>query len=78
MKRISSPDAEIYTGGRWYLLYSKGPLKKYPYMVDKETGEIPEGSQRPLLREYLMRIGIDTEGNNTHQCIKEAIRIANR
>lgn len=82
MKRKAfSADAEIYTGGRWYLLYAKGPLKKYPYMVDRETGEIPEGNQRPLLKEYLMKMGADIEPwpvKTTHWCVKEAIRIANR
>ena len=32
---------EIYVDGRYNLLYESGPLSKYPYMVDRETGEIP-------------------------------------
>lgn len=72
-------DAEIYIGGRCYLLYAHGPLKQWPYMVDKETGEIPEGQQRPLLKEYLLKRGVDLEPWNektTHWCIREAIRVS--
>jgi hypothetical protein len=71
------PDAEIYIDGRYYHLYIHGPLKKYPYMVDRETGEIPEGFQRPMLKEYLIRQGVDIEPwkeKTTHWCIKAAVK----
>ena len=69
---------EIYVEGRYYLLYENGPLSKYPYMVDRETGELPYGSQRPLLKKYLIQRGVDLEPWNekhTHWCVREAIRV---
>ena len=76
MKNANS--AVIYVDGRYYVLYESGPLSKYPYMVDRETGEMPFGNQRPLLKKYLLQMGVDIEPwykKNTHWCVKEAIRV---
>lgn len=78
MAKVYRADAEIYVDGRYYLLYSHGPLKKYPYMVDRETGEIPYLSQRPLLKKFLLQRGVDIEPwekKTTHWCVREAIRV---
>jgi len=42
-EKYKRADAVITIKGRVYALYNKGTLKKYPYMVDISTGEIPEG-----------------------------------
>lgn len=76
-------DAVISIEGKEYALFNngKGPLGKYPYMIDLSTGGIPDGLQRPLLKEYLLYNGVDIEPwekKNTHWCIKEAIKIAQK
>lgn len=79
MMKYHDAEAVIKIKGREYALYSKGILKKYPYMVDVSTGEIPEGGQRPLLKEYLLLNEVDIEPweeKNTHWCVKQAIKVA--
>ena len=74
-------DASIYIEGRWYFLYKKGPLKAYPYMVEAETGYIPENNQRPLLKHYLLDHNVDVEPwekRTTHWCVREAIKISKK
>ena len=71
--------AEVFIDGRYYLLFKSGPHHKWPYMIDRETGEIPCGRQRSLLKKYLLKRGVDLdpwERKTTHWCIKEAIKIS--
>ena len=71
-------DAIITIEGKQYALFKKGNLKKYPYMIDMSTGGIPEGQQRPLLKEYLVQHGADIEPweeKTTHWCIRRAIEL---
>ena len=56
----------------------RGTLKKYPYMVDISTGEIPEGEQRPILKDFLLLNGVDIEPweeKTTHWCVRQAIKL---
>ena len=76
-------DAVISIEGNEYALFNKGkgPLGKYPYMIDLSTGGIPDGFQRPLLKEFLLQHDVDIEPwekKNTHWCIREAIKIAKK
>lgn len=71
--------AFVTIAGNEYALFRKGPLKNYPYMIDISSGQIPEGEQRPLLRDYLLLHGVDIEPWNekdTHWCIRKAIQIS--
>lgn len=81
MKKYNDADAFISVEGREYALYKNGSLKRYPYMVDISTGEIPEGEQRPLLKAFLLSCKVNIEPwkeKNTHWCIKQAIKSARR
>ena len=74
-------DAVISIEGKEYALFNKGkgPSGKYPYTIDLSTDGIPDGLQRPLLKEFLLQNGVDIEPwekRNTHWCIREAIKIA--
>lgn len=65
--------------GKEYALYKRGPRKKYPYMVDVFTGEIPQRKQRTLLKSYLRMNEVDVEAFGeqiTHWYVKEAIKVA--
>lgn len=69
-------DAIISIEGTEYALYKNGPLRKYPYMVDLSTGEIPDGLQFSLLKGYLLQHGVEVNGKVTHWCVRKAIEIA--
>ncbi len=77
-EKYKRADAVITIKGRVYALYNKGTLKKYPYMVDISTGEIPEGEQRPILKDFLLLNGVDIEPwkeKTTHWCVRQAIKL---
>lgn len=79
MKKYNDADAIVTIGGKEYALYKKGPLKKYPYMVDISTGGIPQGEQRSLLKTYLLLHGVDIElweERGPHWCVRQAIKVA--
>ena len=70
-------DASICIDGNWYYLYYSGPLKDYPYMVEAETGHIPDHSQRTILKQYFQSLGFDIskwETKTTHWYIRKAIK----
>lgn len=81
MMNTSCAQAQIYVDGRYYLLYERSPLSQYPHMVDRETGEMPFGNQRSLLKKYLLQMGVDIEPwhkRNTHWCVREAIKVSSK
>lgn len=72
-------DAIVTIEGKEYALYKKGPLKKYPYMVDVSTGGIPQGEQLPLLKAYLVLNGVNVklwDGRGPHWYVRQAIKFA--
>ena len=79
MEEYRDADAIVTIEGKEYALYKKGPLKKYPYMIDIATGEIPQGEQRSLLKSYLLLNGVNVEPWDeriTHRCVRQAINVA--
>lgn len=68
----------ISIGGKEYALFKRGPLSDHPYMINLSTGKVPEHKQRPLLKEFLYLNGIDIGNKNTHWCICEAMRFAEK
>lgn len=79
MKKYREADAIITIEGKEYALYKKGPLKKYPYMIDIAIGGIPHREQRRLLKSYLLLNAINIEPWNertTHWCVRQAIKVA--
>ena len=79
MEKYSDADVIVTIEGKEYALYKNGPLKKYPYMVDVSTDEIPQGEQRSLLKTYLLLNGIDIEPweeRGPHWYVRRAIKVA--
>lgn len=81
MGKYEDADAIVSIEGNEYALYKNGPLKKYPYIIDISTGEIPEGKQRSLLKTYLQQNGMDIEPHKeelTHWWVRQAIKAAQK
>lgn len=79
IEQYRDADAIITIQGKEYALYKKGPLKKYPYIVDISTGKIPHGAQRAILKPYLLQNGINIEPweeHGPHWCVRQAIKAA--
>lgn len=79
IEKYRDADAIVTIEGKEYALYKNGPLKKYPYMIDIATGEIPHREQRPLLKSYLLFNGVNIEPWDeriTHWCVRQAIKVA--
>ena len=79
IERYKDADTVITIEGKEYALYKNGPLNKYPYMIDLSTGEIPQGKQRSLLRNYLSLNGINIESfgeRGPHWYVRKAIKVA--
>ncbi len=66
--------------GREYILYDKGEdtsRNKYPHIVDRTSGQVPEGDQKAIMKDWLIQNGINIEPwakRNTHWCIQQALR----
>lgn len=79
IEKYRDADAIVTIEGKEYALYKNGPLKKYPYMIDIATGDIPHREQRPLLKSYLLFNGVNIEPWDeriTHWCVRQAIKVA--
>ena len=79
IEKYRDADAIVTIEGKEYALYKNGPLKKYPYMIDIATGEIPQGEQRPLLKSYLLLNGINAElwdERGPHWFVRQAVKVA--
>ena len=79
MEKYRDADAIVTIEGKEYALYKKGPLKKYPYMIDIATGGIPHREQRPLLKTYLLLNGINVElwdERGPHWFVRQAVKVA--
>ena len=79
IEKYRDADAIVTIEGKEYALYKNGSLKKYPYMIDIATGEIPHREQRPLLKSYLLFNGVNIEPWDerlTHWCVRQAIKVA--
>ena len=79
IERYKDADTIITIEGKEYALYKNGPLNKYPYMVDLSTGEIPQGKQRSLLKNYLLLNEVDIESvgeRGPHWYVRKAIKVA--
>ena len=81
IEKYRDADAIVTIEGKEYALYKNGPLKKYPYMIDIATGDIPHREQRPLLKSYLLFNGVNIEPWDeriTHWCVRQAIKSCSR
>lgn len=81
IEKYRDADAIVTIEGKEYALYKKGHgrKKEYPYMIDIATGGIPDRKQRPLMNSYLLLNGISIGPlDTTHECIRQAITIAQR
>lgn len=79
VEKYKDADAIVTIEGKEYALYKNGPLKKYPYMIDIATGGIPQGEQKPLLKNYLLLNGINVElwdERGPHWFVRQAVKIA--
>ena len=77
MEKYFGADGIILIEGQTYAIYKKnGPKsRKYPYLVNTYTGECPTRKQLPLVKNYLLQIGVEVPDNwNTHQVIRKAIQ----
>lgn len=79
MGTYENADAIITISGKEYALFKKGPLSKYPYMVDIFTGTIPKGKQLSLLKSYLLQSRANIklrEDQGPHWYVRQAISVA--
>lgn len=77
LEKYNDAEAIVTVEGKTYALYKKGPLKRYPYIVDTSTGGIPDGQQLPIVKSYLQQNSVNIGKTwNTHWCIFQAISIA--
>ncbi len=75
--KFNDAEAIIIVEGRTYALYKNGPLKRYPYIIDIVTGQIPNRQQLPIVKSYLRQYNVQIKENwTTHRYICQAISIA--